>query len=99
MVKTAVEWNLARAKIQWKFISPKQRRAIKWNIFWTVCWTLSLVWDVFFPPTRYFVLTREFWIVIDILLTYFAISQAWHEYTNILSPKLLTDEELTEGTE
>ena len=99
MVKTAVAWNKDRAKIQWKFLSPRQRRSIKWNIFWAAAWMLCLVWDVFFPPAHYFFLGREFWIAADVVLTYLAGAWAWHEYSDILSPQLLTQDELTEGTE
>jgi hypothetical protein len=98
VVKTAVKWHWSRAKIQWKFLENRERQEIKWNIFWAVAWTGFLVGDVFFPRENYLI-PRGIWVIFEVVLVYLAVSSAWQTFTDHLSPKIQTHEELTEGTE
>jgi hypothetical protein len=58
-----------------------------------------LIKDIFFPFGEYSLLPRWFWIASGVILTAASLRLAWVEYTFHLSPELLTDEELTKGTE
>ena len=66
--------------------------------FWSVFWVGLLVLDLYSFGSYAFI-PRPAWIFFDVLMIYGAASMAWYEYTNILSPKILTHEELTRGTE
>jgi hypothetical protein len=98
VVRTAIEWNWNRAKVQWKFLLPRQRTWVKALIFLSLIWT-CLLFDDIFDSSDHFFFSRGVWIVADLLMAYFSASAAWHEFSDTLSPELLTAEDLTEGTE
>jgi hypothetical protein len=99
VVRTALLWHKDRAKIQWNFLTSSQRYNIKWEVGMGIVATIFLVQDIFFPSESYFLFPRWVWIVTTALWAWINFYCAWIEYTDHLSPKLFTHDELTEGTE
>lgn len=93
-----MKWNVWRLKTQWKFLVKRERSTIKFFV------PLGLLLLVGSPTLAFFVQSSHprafgsfcfFMLFAGLLL----LSTAWATFVDHLSPKLLSHEDLTEGTE
>lgn len=93
-----MKWNLWRLKTQWKFLVKRERTTIKFFTAQGVILLIGAPLIAFFTETTHPKALGAF-----CLLMLFAglglLMTSWATFVDHLSPKLLTHDELTEGTE
>lgn len=93
VVRTAVKWNCSRLKVQWKFLTKAQRKRIKLELGAGVPLIAASASALGFADAGLGVAAAGIFTGAVLMVL------AHAEFFDHTSPKLLTAEELEEGTE